>query len=86
MLICKCTLRSVEVDYADGKSLGATGWAQMLESMADGEHRPIMIRTLRRLRGAGITVAALTNNFDTDPLPDPAAQAQADREHGTFHN
>ncbi len=85
-------------DYSDGISLGASGWADMLSAMAgtgaglmgegDGDglggYRPIMIQTLRSLRAAGWTVAALTNNFDTPPLPDPKAQVIADAQHQKF--
>jgi FMN phosphatase YigB (HAD superfamily) len=85
-------------DYSDGISLGASGWADMLSAMAGtgaglmgegdddglGGYRPLMIQTLRSLRAAGWTVAALTNNFDTPPLPDPKAQAIADAQHKKF--
>jgi hypothetical protein len=90
---------SKQIGYSDGVSLGAKGWAEMLGAMAGtgaglmgegddndglGGYRPLMIQTLRRLRAAGWTVAALTNNFDTPPLPDPKAQAEADKQHAKF--
>merc|ERR1711964_672279 len=57
---------------------------KMLESMAGDGHRPLMIRTLRRLRAAGFTIAALTNNFHSTPMVDPKLQAAGDREHAKF--
>eukprot|EP00928_Gymnodinium_smaydae_P017082 TRINITY_DN16508_c0_g2_i1.p1 TRINITY_DN16508_c0_g2~~TRINITY_DN16508_c0_g2_i1.p1 ORF type:complete len:257 (-),score=39.92 TRINITY_DN16508_c0_g2_i1:49-819(-) len=54
------------------------------EADALGGYRPLMIRTLKRLRKSGWTVAALTNNFDTPALPDPKAQAEADAIHEKF--
>ena len=56
----------------------------MMEAMAGGETRPLMVRTLRRLRAAGVRTCALTNNFSSEPLADPAAQAEAEREHAKF--
>ena len=51
---------------------------------AQGGHRPLMIRTIRRLREAGLLTGALTNNWASDPLPDPAEQAAAEAEHAKF--
>eukprot|EP00413_Alexandrium_margalefii_P027960 CAMPEP_0204573720 /NCGR_PEP_ID=MMETSP0661-20131031/40187_1 /ASSEMBLY_ACC=CAM_ASM_000606 /TAXON_ID=109239 /ORGANISM="Alexandrium margalefi, Strain AMGDE01CS-322" /LENGTH=227 /DNA_ID=CAMNT_0051582177 /DNA_START=39 /DNA_END=718 /DNA_ORIENTATION=+ len=71
-------------DYKDGVGLGARGWGKMLDSMASSGYRPLMIRTLRRLRSAGFKLVALTNNYDTEPLPDAEEQARADAEHKKF--
>jgi FMN phosphatase YigB (HAD superfamily) len=43
-----------------------------------------MVQALQRLRNHGLTVAALTNNFDTEPDGDGAVQARADQEHMRF--
>mmetsp|Transcript_31921 Transcript_31921/g.85418 ORF Transcript_31921/g.85418 Transcript_31921/m.85418 type:complete len:238 (-) Transcript_31921:143-856(-) len=70
--------------YADGVGLGVDGWGHLLTELAGDRPRPQMLEALRRLREAGLCVAALTNNFDTDPLPDPEVQAQAEEEHRHF--
>eukprot|EP00927_Polykrikos_kofoidii_P003479 TRINITY_DN11382_c0_g1_i1.p1 TRINITY_DN11382_c0_g1~~TRINITY_DN11382_c0_g1_i1.p1 ORF type:complete len:262 (-),score=41.17 TRINITY_DN11382_c0_g1_i1:99-884(-) len=49
--------------YADGIALGVDGWRELLPEMGKVCQRPLMLRTLKRLRAAGIKVAALTNNF-----------------------
>mmetsp|Transcript_82743 Transcript_82743/g.255740 ORF Transcript_82743/g.255740 Transcript_82743/m.255740 type:complete len:237 (-) Transcript_82743:43-753(-) len=75
---------SVASDYKDGIGLGVQGWGRMLDSIVSNGYRPLMIRTLRRLRDAGFKLVALTNNYDTEPLPDPKEQAKAEVEHQKF--
>lgn len=74
----------VDTAFREGVQLGVDGWTKLLASMTQGGHRPLMIRTLRRLRQAGFRLAALTNNYDTEPLPDPKQQAQAEQEQSKF--
>merc|ERR1712039_113293 len=45
---------------------------------------PLMIRALKRLRASGFIVCALTNNFDTEPLPDKEEQTKLDEAHQKF--
>jgi putative hydrolase of the HAD superfamily len=51
---------------------------------AQGGHRPLMIRTIRRLREGGYMTGALTNNWAREPLDDAAAEAAAAAEHAKF--
>ena len=51
---------------------------------AQGGHRTLMIRTIRRLRGAGYLTGALTNNWAREPLEDPQAEAAAAAMHADF--
>uniref|UniRef100_A0A7S1W3N7 Uncharacterized protein n=1 Tax=Alexandrium catenella TaxID=2925 RepID=A0A7S1W3N7_ALECA len=73
-----------EADYKDGIQLGVQGWMELLESMVSSGYRPLMIRTLRRLRSTGFKLVALTNNYDTEPLPKAEDQARAEAEHQKF--
>lgn len=90
---------SKKVDFSDGVSLGKQGWAAMLRAMGGtgaglmsgtgaevdyGNYRPLMIRSLKRLREGGFTVCALTNNFNTESSLDPDEQAKADAAHAKF--
>ena len=50
--------------YAEGVALGGLGWAELMLCLSAGSvYRPAMLLAIRRLRAAGIVVAALTNNI-----------------------
>ena len=82
--------------FEAGVALGVDGWSEMLRAMTPagnggggpmttvGDFRPLMIRTLRRLRAAGFTVVALTNNFNTDPPKDASEAAEVEATHARF--
>mmetsp|Transcript_84256 Transcript_84256/g.235124 ORF Transcript_84256/g.235124 Transcript_84256/m.235124 type:complete len:248 (-) Transcript_84256:292-1035(-) len=67
-----------------GTGAGLMGAARGAQDTSFGGYRPLMIRTLHRLRAAGWIVAALTNNFDMPKAADPTKQARADAEHANF--
>jgi epoxide hydrolase-like predicted phosphatase len=75
--------------YAEARAAGLQGitehtFPQMMEAMAGSGARPLMVRSLRRLRAAGIKTCALTNNFATPKLENNAAQAVAEAQHAKF--
>ncbi|CAK0892748.1 unnamed protein product, partial [Prorocentrum cordatum] len=46
--------------------------------------RPLMLRCVRRLREAGLTVAALTNNYAPGPPSSEAERIRREEEHAAF--
>ena len=74
-----------EYDAALTIELGGAGWGKVdVTALMDGSlgaqegHRPLMIRTVRRLREAGLKTGALTNNWKSDRT------AEEEVEHGKF--
>jgi putative hydrolase of the HAD superfamily len=84
-------LKRPEYDRALEKELEAAGWGTVdVTALMDGSlgaqsgHRPLMIRTIRLLRQAGLLTGELTNNWASDPLPDAEEEALRQSEHAKF--
>ena len=84
-------MKRPEYDRALEAELAEAGWGEVdVTALMDGSlgaqegHRPLMIRTIRRLREGGLLTGALTNNWASDPLPDAAEEALRVAEHEKF--
>lgn len=73
-----------ESGFAEGAALGVDGWQGVLALLEQGGLRPLMVQCVRRLREAGLTVAALTNNYDTGPPRSEAERVRQEEEHSNF--
>jgi putative hydrolase of the HAD superfamily len=84
-------LKRPEYDRALEAELMSAGWGKVdVTALMDGSlgaqsgNRSLMIRTIRRLRDAGLLTGALTNNWASDPLPDAADEMMRQSEHAKF--
>eukprot|EP00933_Yihiella_yeosuensis_P029860 TRINITY_DN23512_c0_g1_i1.p1 TRINITY_DN23512_c0_g1~~TRINITY_DN23512_c0_g1_i1.p1 ORF type:complete len:188 (+),score=46.12 TRINITY_DN23512_c0_g1_i1:185-748(+) len=74
--------------YQNGQQLGIKGWKELQDAVSLGgkQHRPLMLRAVKRLRSSGFTVAALTNNFRLEVSEDKSLEEARRKKQAEFQS